>query len=62
MRGRLSLGGWRKPLAGVMAIGMVGLVEVDKANRITYRWDDHDLSPHENVRTVMTVYERRAAR
>jgi hypothetical protein len=40
---------------------LVGLVEVDKANRITYRWDDHDLSPHENVRTVMTVYERRAA-
>ena len=37
----------------------VGLVEVDDANRITYRWDDPDLSPHANVRTVMTIYERR---
>jgi len=40
---------------------LVGLVEVDRANRITYRWDEPDLSPHENVRTVMTVYERRSA-
>jgi hypothetical protein len=38
----------------------VGLVEVDAAGRITYRWDDPDMSPHANVRTVMTVYERRA--
>ena len=36
-----------------------GLVEVDAANRITYRWDPADLVPHQNVRTVMSVYERR---
>jgi 4-amino-4-deoxy-L-arabinose transferase-like glycosyltransferase len=39
---------------------LVGLVEVDAANHITYRWDLADLTPHANVRTVMTVYERRA--
>jgi hypothetical protein len=37
---------------------MVGLVEVDPAMRIAYRWDHLDMTPHENVRTVMTVYER----
>ncbi len=39
---------------------LVGLVEVDSANHITYRWTPADLTPHSNVRTVMTVYERRA--
>jgi 4-amino-4-deoxy-L-arabinose transferase-like glycosyltransferase len=43
-------------------LNLVGLVEVDADNRITYRWDPVDLTPHANVRTVMTVYERRSNR
>jgi 4-amino-4-deoxy-L-arabinose transferase-like glycosyltransferase len=39
---------------------LVGLVEVDAANHVTYRGAPDDLTPHPNVRTVMTVYERRA--
>jgi hypothetical protein len=41
---------------------LVGLVEADAANHITYRWDPNDLRPHPDVRTVMTVYERRGNR
>jgi hypothetical protein len=39
---------------------LVGLVEVDPANHVTYRWAPADLTPNPNVRTVMTIYERRA--
>ena len=39
----------------------VGLVEVDDAFRITYRWDQPAMIPHENVRTVITVYEPRSS-
>jgi hypothetical protein len=38
---------------------LVGLVEVDPANQITYRWAPADLTPRPNVRTVISVYERR---
>jgi len=37
---------------------LVGIVEADDAMRITYRWDKLELPPQENVRNVMTVYER----
>jgi Dolichyl-phosphate-mannose-protein mannosyltransferase len=37
---------------------IVGLVEVDRSMHITYRWDPPDATPHDNVRNVMTVYER----
>jgi hypothetical protein len=39
---------------------LVGLVEIDDANRVTYRWDSPDLIPQANVRTVVTIYERRS--
>lgn len=39
---------------------LVGLVEVDAAKRVAYRWDPADPAPHADVRTVMTVYERRS--
>lgn len=40
---------------------LVGLVEVDEAMRITYRWDNPDLSPREHVRIAMTIYERQSS-
>ena len=40
---------------------LVGLVEVDEAMRITYRWDNLDLSPREHVRVAMTIYERQSS-
>jgi Dolichyl-phosphate-mannose-protein mannosyltransferase len=39
----------------------VGLVEVDDAYQVTYRWDHLDMSPPDNVQTLMTVYERLSA-
>jgi hypothetical protein len=40
---------------------LVGIVEVDEAMRITYRWDNPDLSPREHVRIAMTIYERQSS-
>jgi hypothetical protein len=37
---------------------LVGIVEADAAMRVTYRWDNLELPARENVRNVMTVYER----